>query len=65
MPAYEIFLKIRQHQVIFLQQAVALAKFGRRRVLGRKLALGRPIAVTLCPSEVVDHRALADCDFFG
>jgi hypothetical protein len=52
-----IFFEIGKHEIMLRQQAVAFAEFGRRRILGRQLALGRPSPITLRRRYVICHRS--------
>lgn len=54
-PARAIFFEIGKHEIMLRQQAVALAKSGRRRIFGRQLALGRPSTITLRCRYVISH----------
>ena len=55
-PVGAIFFEIGKHEIMLRQQAVAFAEFGRRRILGRQLALGRPSPITLRRRYVIGHR---------
>jgi hypothetical protein len=59
-PPRAILFKIGKHKIVLRQQTVTLAKFYRRRILGRKLAPGRSITEALRRGQMVRHGMLAN-----